>query len=140
LEARKHATEALEKARESRPIFYNNKGEKSREYVEGEKVWLSTKNLKTFRPSKKLDQKKLGPFVILEKIRQSSYRLQLPKSWNRIHPVFNEVLLSPYHPPNFATQQIPATPWTCRPRGHPEYEVEGVLASRKQGRGIQLPH
>jgi len=107
LEARKRATEALEKACESMAKFYNNKGEKSREYIEGNKVWLNAKNLKTFRPSKKLDQKKLGPFIILEKIRQSSYRLQLPRSWNRIHPVFNEVLLSPYHPPSFAYKKYP---------------------------------
>src|SRR5258705_8886518 len=92
LEARKRATEALEKARESMAKFYDNEGEKSREYVEGNKVWLNAKNLKTFRPSKKLDQKKLVPFIILEKIGQSSYRLQLPKSWKRIPPVFNKIL------------------------------------------------
>jgi len=48
-----------------------------------------------------LDHKKLGPFTILEKIGKSAYRLKLPKSWNRVHPVFNELLLSSYHPPNF---------------------------------------
>ena len=100
-------------------------------------MWLNAKNLKTLRPSKKLDQKKLGPFVILEKIGQSSYYLQLPKSWNRIHPVFNEILLSPYHPPNFGIQEIPAPPGPVDQEGHPEYEVEEILASRKRGRGIQ---
>src|SRR5258705_5481018 len=137
LEARKNATEALEKARESMTKFYNNKGERSREYVEGEKVWLSAKTLKTSRPSKKLDQRKLGPFTILEKIGQSSYRLQLPKSWNRIHPVFNEILLSPYHLPSFGIQEIPAPPGPVDQEGHPEYEVEDILAARKRGRGIQ---
>src|SRR5712672_3555612 len=62
---------------------------------QGKMVWLDAWNLKTYRPSKKLDQKKLGPFRILEKIRQGSYRLQLPKSWNRVHPVFNEASCSP---------------------------------------------
>jgi hypothetical protein len=136
-EARKRAQEALEKARESMKKHYDKKKEIGREFTEGDKVWLDARNLKTYRPGKKLDHKKLGPFTILEKIGKSAYRLQLPKSWNRIHPVFNEILLSPHHPPTYPTQTIPDAPGPIEQEGYPEYNVEEVLAARKRGRGIQ---
>ena len=43
----------------------------------GDKVYLSARNLRTKRPSEKLDFKKLGLFVIEEKISTSNYRLSL---------------------------------------------------------------
>ena len=116
---------------------YDRKREVGMEFEVGNQVWLDGKNLKTYRPGKKLDHKKLGPFVILEKIGKSAYRLKLPKSWNRIHSVFNEVLLSPYHLPNFASQAIPEPPGPIMQEGWPEYNVEEILAARKRGRGIQ---
>ena len=47
---------------------------------EGEMVYLIQKNLKTKRPSDKLDHKKLGLFKITEKITTSNYHLLLPKT------------------------------------------------------------
>ena len=38
--------------------------QKSVEYKVGNSVWLSTKNIRTERPSKKLDHKIVGPFKI----------------------------------------------------------------------------
>ena len=55
---------------------------------------------------KKLNNKCLGPFEILEKVGKLAYCLKLPSQW-KIHDVFNEVLLSPYHPPQFESQQQP---------------------------------
>ena len=43
----------------------------------GDKVYLSARNLRIKRPSEKLDFKKLGPFVIEEKISTSNYQLLL---------------------------------------------------------------
>ena len=43
----------------------------------GDKVYLSARNLYIKRLSKKLDFKKLGPFIIEEKISTSNYRLSL---------------------------------------------------------------
>ena len=43
----------------------------------GDKVYLSARNLYIKRPSEKLDFKKLGPFVIEEKISTSNYQLSL---------------------------------------------------------------
>ena len=44
-------------------------------YRPGDKVWLSSRSLRTTRPSKKLDAKNLGPFEVLEKVGPTSYRL-----------------------------------------------------------------
>ena len=135
--SRKAAILALEKAAESMKRFYHQKQAPSHDYKEGQMVWLDGWNIKTFWPSKKLDQKRLGLFKVLEMIGRRLYQLQLPRSWNWIHPVFNEVLLSPYYPPQFSTQQLPDPPELVNMEGYPEYEVEEILSARKWGRGIQ---
>ena len=58
----------------------------------------------TDRPNKKLEDKHYGPFEVLEKIGASAYKLKLPKDWRPIHPVINEVLLSPAIKPKFPNQ------------------------------------
>jgi hypothetical protein len=137
LQARSNAVEALTKARDDMKRFYDRNKRKSLVYEVGSKVWLDGRNIKTYRPTPKLDHKKLGPFVVLEKIGSSSYRLQLPLSWNRVHPVFNEVLLTPYHPPQYHGQIPPPPPDPIIVDDYPEYDVEEILASRRRGRGIQ---
>ena len=54
----------------------------------GEMVWSLTRNVKTTRPSKKLDYKKMGPFKIIKKVGTSSYKLDLPASMT-IHNTFH---------------------------------------------------
>ena len=61
------------------------------EYQVGNIVWLLTKNIKTERPSKKLDHKMIGPYKVRELV-GSSYWLDLPTSM-RIHNVFHPNLL-----------------------------------------------
>ena len=62
----------------------------------GDLVYLSTKDLSTDRPSKKLDYKQVGPFPIVTKHGRLAYELKLPRSY-RIHPVFPAVKLSKAH-------------------------------------------
>ena len=50
----------------------------SPEFAEGQLVWLNSKNIKTARPSEKLDHRRLGPFRILEKVSSHAFRLKLP--------------------------------------------------------------
>ena len=61
----------------------------------GDSVWLNSRNIRTKRPSKKLDHHHLGPFPIIEKISTYAVRLGLPLALKRIHPVFHVSLLQP---------------------------------------------
>jgi hypothetical protein len=68
-------------------------------YAVGEKVWLSTKYLDSKTTNKKeakLLPKFIGPFQVLEIVNEVSYRLELPKEYHRVHPVFHASLLKKY--------------------------------------------
>jgi hypothetical protein len=56
---------------------------------------LSTKNI-YFKISK-LAPKFIGPFKIIECIREAAYRLKLPSIYDRLHNVFNVNLLKEYY-------------------------------------------
>ena len=60
-----------------------------------DKVMLSRQNIKTKRPTEKLDHKFFGPFVVKRKVGQRAYELEMPARMN-IHPVFYVGLLEPY--------------------------------------------
>jgi hypothetical protein len=68
-------------SRSSAPVFHV-----------GDKVWLDTRNLNMDRPSKKLAEKYIGPFLIKEVISPVACRLDLPPAL-RIHNVFHTSLL-----------------------------------------------
>ncbi|MBW0508648.1 hypothetical protein O181_048363 [Austropuccinia psidii MF-1] len=61
----------------------------------GEMVWLSSKNIKSTRHTKKLSERWLGPFPILKKVRTNAYHLKLPSQWKSIHIVCHISLLEP---------------------------------------------
>ncbi|MBW0485911.1 hypothetical protein O181_025626 [Austropuccinia psidii MF-1] len=58
-------------------------------------VWLSSKNIKSTRLTKKLSERWLGPFPIFKKVRTHAYHLKLPSQWKSIQPVFHISLLEP---------------------------------------------
>jgi hypothetical protein len=107
-------------------------------YQPGDQVWLSSKNIKTQRPSKKLDSKNLGPFKVLGKVGATSYKLELPASM-RIHPVFHSNLLRLDPETSLPGQEItPAPPVVVE--GEEEFEVERILDSRLSGKGKKLQY
>ncbi|MBW0526553.1 hypothetical protein O181_066268 [Austropuccinia psidii MF-1] len=65
------------------------------DFNRGDMVWLSSKNIKSTRPTKKLSERWLGPFLILEKVSTHAYHLKIPSQWRSIHPVFHISLLEP---------------------------------------------
>ena len=125
------AKRALEKTAQAMEKFANRKRGPTTEYTVGQLVMLTSTNLSTDRPSKKLADKWQGPFEVLEKIGTHNYKLQLPDQW-KIHPVFHVDKLRPYH-------QDPSLP--NHPKPPPdligqdeEYEVEKILDSKyRQG-------
>ena len=91
-------------------------------------MWFLPRNVKTTRPSKKLDYKKIGRFKIIEKVGTNSYKLDLPASMT-IHNTFHISLLEPYEDNKFPSQiQTPPSPIEIG--GEPEYELEEIIDSR----------
>ena len=66
------------------------------DYKVGDQVWLEATHIKSDHPTKKFDDKWYGPFVILSNHGESAYKLQLPKTWRSVYPIFNECVLTPY--------------------------------------------
>jgi hypothetical protein len=104
------ASSALKIAQEQMERYYDRTRGISRNYQVGDKVWLEGNDISTDRPSKKLEDKRYGPFKILEQVGKSAFKLELPPTWRNIHPVFNKVVLSPYTPPAYPSQQLPPPP------------------------------
>ena len=57
--------------------FYDQTKRESIQYKKGDKVWLKATNVTTKYLMKKLDNKYLEPFEILEKVGKSAYHLKL---------------------------------------------------------------
>ena len=90
---------------------------------EGDKVYLLRRNIKTKRPSEKLDWKKLGPFKIQKKLSEVNYKLSLPQGM-RMHPIFHISLLEP-------APKKAALETNIEVEEPQEYNVERILDSRE---------
>ncbi len=108
---------------------YDKRKHPTRNLQVGECVWLDSTNLNLPRPKNKLDDKRVGPFEIVEKTGASAYKLKLPPHW-KIHPRFNKKLLTPYVPPAFPNQELPPPPLLDLINDEEEFEIEEVLNSR----------
>jgi hypothetical protein len=122
----------LLQAAQRRQKAYADKSRREVVYLAGDKVLLSTQNLRLSDPSaKKLLPKYIGPFVIQERIGEVAYRLKLP-SVMKHHPVFHVSLLADwreggnYRPP----------PWHML-AADGSAEVESILSHRTGTRGSQ---
>ena len=69
---------SLSHAHQYHTKYYNHK-HKPMTFTVRDKVLLSTKNLTTWRPTKKLDNKFVGPFKVIKAVGKLAYKLQLPK-------------------------------------------------------------
>ncbi|KAK7122940.1 hypothetical protein R3I94_019906 [Phoxinus phoxinus] len=105
-------------------------------YQPGQRVWLSTRDLKLRLPSRKLSPKYVGPFRILRQMNEVTYKIELPLNY-RISPSFHVSLLKPVHlndDPN-AENQEPPPPLDVD--GVPAYKVKELLDSRRRGGQIE---
>ncbi|KAI2646962.1 Transposon Tf2-9 polyprotein [Labeo rohita] len=103
----------------------------------GQKVWLSTRDIRLRLPCKKLSPRFVGPFTITEQINPVAYRLQLPAHY-RIHPTFHVSLLKPHYDSLFPTEpgrEEPPPPMITEEGTI--YTVKEILNSRRRGGRLQ---
>ncbi|GJV82039.1 putative nucleotidyltransferase, ribonuclease H [Tanacetum coccineum] len=93
------AKEKLKEAR-SRQKSYADKHRRDLEFQVGDRVFLKVspfRGVKRFGIKGKLSPRFIGPFEILERIGEVSYRLALPPQLSHVHDVFHVSLLRGYH-------------------------------------------
>ncbi|KAK3567133.1 hypothetical protein QTP86_010433 [Hemibagrus guttatus] len=105
-------------------------------YQPGQKVWLSTKDIRLCLPCRKLSPRFIGPFTILKQINPVTYKLQLPPGY-RIHPTFHVSLLKPHHPSVFPSTEpgdrAAEPPLPLLLDDGTAYRVKEILDSRRRG-------
>jgi hypothetical protein len=131
------AKSALAKAKDDMAMYYNRHWTPAPEYKAGDKVYLDASDIKTTRPSQKLAHRYLGPYVVERKVGPSAYRLRLPPSLSRLHPVFNVVKLLTALPDPIEGRQSRPPPPPVLVEGEEHYEVEQILDSRMYRRQLQ---
>ena len=108
--------------------LYANKFRLGKSRLRGKNlVYLLRRNIKTIRPSDKLDLKKIGPFRIKRNIRDISFELKLPLAI-KIYPIFYFSLLKPVHPDTLKN----LTPKLDLKIQKLVYDVESILAVRRR--------
>jgi hypothetical protein len=129
----KLASEYLVQAQQKQ-VKYANMKRRDVHFKIGDYVLLSTKNLnlasQVNRPSRKLQEKFIGPYEIIEQVSPMAYKLDLPGTI-RIHPVFHVSLLKEYKatPEKYKNRTVqPSAPVLID--DHIEYEVEKILDKR----------
>ena len=123
----------MAKSQQAQMKTANRHRKPSSEYKVGDLVWLSTKNIHTERPSKKLDHKRIGPYKITGLV-GSSYWLDLPTSM-RIHDVFYPSLLRPAAEDPLPGQHNDPPPPVVM-NDEEEWEVDDILDAKKHGRRV----
>ena len=130
--ALKEARECLQRA-QNRQSKHADRHRRDVSFEKGDEVLLSTKNITLKHPgTRKLLPRWIGPFTTLGRVGKVAYRLDLPESMNRIHPVFHVSKLKPYK----ASGRVQPPPVPIEIEGELEYEVERILDKRinKQSR------
>jgi hypothetical protein len=108
--------------------LYANKSKLERSHLQRKDlIYLLRRNIKTTRPSDKLNLKKIGLFEIKRNIRDINFELKLPSTM-RIHSIFHFLLLKPAYPDISKS---------LTPELDPEiqklvYKIESILAVRRR--------
>ena len=135
-EVREWAQASMAAAQEAQEHGTNRRRNQAPSYQVGDKVWLSLENIKTDRPSKKLDAR-YAKYTVLEVVGSHSYRLDTPSG---VHNVFHARLLRPASSSPLPGQVVQdSQPPAILVDDTEKYDVECILdQKRAPGRGNRL--
>ncbi|SPO42040.1 related to Gag-pol polyprotein [Pseudozyma flocculosa] len=122
----RHCQDRIREAQARSVRNYNNKHQ-DQQFQPGDLVWVSNRNWKTHRPSKKLGNSMSGPFKVLERIGRVAYRLKLLPHM-RVHDVFHVSMLEPYRRSGLDRRKDEEVEQVVE--GADYYEVETILDHR----------
>jgi hypothetical protein len=120
---------ALTKAKDKYTLYYNRCRIPAPKLKPGNLVWIDGSDIQMTCLSQKLGHHNLGPYPVEKHIGHGAYRVKLPPSLWRLHPVFPIMKLLPT-----ADDPIPGR-WAKPPpppilvEGNEEFEVEKILNS-----------
>jgi len=85
-------------------------------------VYINRRNVKTKRPSNKLDHIRIGPFPITDVLGNVTYKVKLPIHM-KIHPVFHVSRLEPAK----GKQKHPIAPPLSKDNKEVEWDLEEII-------------
>ncbi|KAM0789315.1 hypothetical protein ACM66B_000153 [Microbotryomycetes sp. NB124-2] len=132
----RHCQEEIKKANEAYVAAANADRQPFPLLSKGDRVWISTKNMKTTRPTPKLSERYIGPYLIDKQISPVACRISLPSHLSALHPVFHASLLEPHRENNIdGRHQAPPPP--VKIDEQPEWVVKAVLDSKRTGKTVK---
>lgn len=129
-DVQRHCHEAITLAQAYQETYANRKRLPAPRYQEGDLVYLSLKNIKSARPTAKLDHLRAGPWKITKMKTPLVAKLDLPLSLSRIDNNFHVSLLRPAAIGFPEQQKSQPPPVFLADDEEPSYEVEEILDSR----------
>ena len=128
------AEAALKKTQEEMKRYTDRGRKETEEWKKGDRVLLSTKDL-VFkeRPTKKLTERYVGPYMIEEVVSTNAVKLRLPLSM-RIHPVVNMSRIVRYKEQMKGQKKEEGKP--IEVEGVEEWEIEKI-SNKKKIRGVE---
>jgi hypothetical protein len=133
------AKAALAKAKDEMAQYYNCRRNPTPEYKIGDMMYLDSRDINTTRPTHKLAHRYLGPYRIEARVGTHAYRLKLPATMSRLHPVFHVVKLLPApHKDAIPGRRNTDVPQPDIIDNEEHFEVEEILDSRFYRRKLQF--